>query len=101
MPIVTIQLRNKKFQLSCSNKDHLLELASILDSELEELSSSNVTASFELILVMKLLDLMSYKQSVMVESAVEILKQSKQDFQKTLSLLHSELSIIANKCKKC
>lgn len=99
MSIITIELANRKFKLSCSeeNQQHLLFLASKLDNEIEKIAESNPSASFELLLVMASLSLMDAKQSSIKSTAGELIEEVNVDFQKQLSSIFSELKNIEEK----
>jgi cell division protein ZapA (FtsZ GTPase activity inhibitor) len=66
MPIVTITLNNRNFQLACDDgaQDQLLHLAANLDVKLRTIKSSNSAASFELLLVIAALDLQDQVQNL-------------------------------------
>ena len=76
MSIITITLNNKNFKLSCpeENKEQLVVLSERLDLELEKIQENNPSASFELLLVITALGLISDKQSKVKETGGEILE---------------------------
>ncbi len=102
MSIVTIELGNKSFKLSCSDesKKHLLGLAEKLDFELSEMQKSSPSASFELLLVMTALGLMDDKHSKITATAGDVLKTADKELQSTLSSLQSELGAVVQKFDK-
>jgi len=102
MSIVTIELGNKSFKLSCSeeSKDHLLGLAEKLDFELSEVQKSSPSASFELLLVMTALSLMDNKQSKLTQTAGDILDTANKEFQSNLFSVASELKLVVQKFDK-
>ncbi len=95
MSIVTITLAGRNFKLSCSedSKPHIEKL----DLELGEMSKSNSSASFEMLLVMTALGLMDERHSKTKESAGEVLEKAEKDHHKQLSALFDELKNVANK----
>lgn len=103
MSIVTINLGNKQFKLSCpeEGKNNLIALSDKLDFELSKVRKLNSSASFELSLVMTALGLLHDKQLKNEETAGSILSEANQDFETQLSSIFSELKIVANKLQKC
>ena len=99
MSIVTINLADKEFKLSCSeeSKPHILRLSQKLDLELNEVSKSNPYASFEMLLVMTSLNLMDEKHSQAKESGGEVLEKVESDYHKQLTSVLYELKTLANK----
>ena len=99
MSIVKITLAGRNFKLSCSedSKPHIEKLAEKLDLELGEMSKSNSSASFEMLLVMTALGLMDERHSKTKESAGEVLEKAEKDHHKQLSALFDELKNVANK----
>ena len=102
MSIVTIELGNKKFKLSCSDesKNHLLGLAEKLDFELSEMQKSSPSASFELLLVMTALGLMDDKHSKIAATAGDVLETANKELQATFSSISTELGSVAQKLEK-
>jgi cell division protein ZapA len=103
MSIVTITLCDKNFQLSCKeeNKSKLLSLAEKLDSVMGDIRKNNLSASFELTLIIAALSLIDDKNANEQKTAGEILEKSEQEFQKLLSSIDLELKTVAKKIENC
>ncbi|AAU04198.1 cell division protein ZapA [Rickettsia typhi] len=105
MPIVTVTLNNKSFQLYCNNGDEeeLLSLADQLNDKIAEIKLNSPTASFDLLLVMASLN-------AQAEIAILTEKLYKNGFQKnhyeeekfteTLTTIASYLENLARKMEK-
>jgi cell division protein ZapA len=104
MPIVTISLNNKNFQLSCNDgaEGQLLKLAGKLNDKILEIKASNPYASFELLLVMAALSIQDALQSASSKLAMPGEKKSEDEekFAETLSTIAGYLEELARKLAK-
>ena len=100
MPIVTIKIHNKEFQLSCEQggQNKIMELAETINSKLKAMAQLNPYASCELLLVMLVLSLMDDHQETKVHSASKGFEEdSNKFFQQQLLTIFSELQTLNKK----
>lgn len=99
MSIVTINLASRKFKLDCPSEshDHLTMLAEKLDNQLQEVMKSNPAASFELAVVMLLLNLQDERHSNISIDASKAAEEAAVDHQVTLGIIQNELQKVLEK----
>jgi len=105
MSIVTITLSNKNFQLYCNNgeEEELLSLAAKLNNKITELKAVNPAASFELLLVMTLLNCQAEITNLTDKFEKNSLHKNNQDeekFAETLTTIAGYLENLARKMGK-
>ncbi len=105
MPIVTIKLHNKSFQLACNEgaEEQLFNLAKLLNERIEEVKKGSPAASFELSLVITALDLQEQVQILSAHNkniAGEKVDYEEEKLAETLSTIASYLESIAQKISK-
>lgn len=99
MPIVTIKINGKNFDLSCGEGEEaaLTKLAQNLDLRLSKLKASNPYASYELLLLMAALSL---EEKLSFGAPAEAPGGESEEFSQTLSEIAGYLEKLAKKVKK-
>ena len=105
MSIITINLNNKNFQLSCNegSEEQLYSLASRLNEKIIEIKRANPTASFELLLVMTALSIQDQVQNMsskLGKLSAEKNHEEEEEFARTLSTIAGYLENLAKKITK-
>ncbi|WP_375326360.1 cell division protein ZapA [Candidatus Tisiphia endosymbiont of Nemotelus uliginosus] len=106
MSLVTITLGSKTFQLACSkgSEQELTILGIKLNERLVQIKKSNLSASFELLLVMAALSLEEEVQALTTQmtnaSGGKIPLKEEEQFAETLSTIASYLENLAKKIGK-
>lgn len=105
MTIVTITLNNKNFQLYCNGgeEEKLLFLANKLNKKISEIKAINPAASFDLLLVIALLNAQSeimYLTNKIESNSLQKNSQDEEKFAETLSTIASYLENLARKMEK-
>ncbi len=104
MPIITVTLNNKNFQLACSEdaEQQLYQLAAKLNERVLELKKASPSASFELLLVMAALSLQDQVQTL--HNKLELMSEENpnngEKFAETLSTIAGYLESLAQKIGK-
>lgn len=99
MSIVTLNLASRKFKLDCPDEshEHIMLLSEKLDNQLQEVMKTNPSASFELAMVMLLLNLQDERQSNISVDASKVLEEADKDNQTSLGIIHGELKKVLDK----
>ena len=105
MAIVTITLNNKNFQLYCNSgeEEKLLFLANKLNEKISEIKAVNPAASFDLLLVITLLNAQSeitHLANKIESNSLQKNSQDEEKFAETLSTIASYLENLARKMEK-
>lgn len=104
MPIITITLNNKKFQLACNEgaEEQIHNLTFKLNEQVIELKKTSPSASFELLLVMTALRLQDQVQTLHNKLGVTNDNSYNPDekFAETLSTIAGYLESLAQKIGK-
>ncbi|XVN40335.1 MAG: cell division protein ZapA [Rickettsia endosymbiont of Argas persicus] len=105
MSIVTLTLSNKSFQLYCNSEEEgeLLSLVAKLNKKITEIKAANPNASFELLLVMTLLNTQAEIKNLTTKLEQTSFHKNYQDeekFAETLTTIASYLENLARKMGK-
>ncbi|ADE30315.1 cell division protein ZapA [Rickettsia prowazekii] len=105
MPIVTVTLNNKSFQLYCNNGDEekVLSLADKLNDKIAEIKLSSPTASFDLLLVMASLNAqaeIAILTEKLYKNGFQNNNHEEEKFAETLTTIASYLENLARKMEK-
>ena len=105
MPIVTININNRNFKLSCSegSEELLHSLAVTISDKVAQLKATNQSATFDLLLVLTVLSLQEEVHNL--QNKLNTLsgadnKNEQEQFSETLSSIASYLETLAQKLGK-